>query len=80
MTIQYHDDDLLAVDQFVRPPKGARTPDNLTLIPLSRTAWLLGVKKGLFPPPIRFGARRVYWRVGDLRRIRDQGIAQNDAA
>jgi hypothetical protein len=80
MSTEYHDDDLLRVDEIVRPPKGKRDPAHKPLLPLSRTAFLTGVKLGILPQPIRFGVRGVYWRVSDLRRVRDQGVALGDDA
>ena len=39
------------------------------LIPVSRTAWLDGVKAGKFPKPIKLGARSVAWKVEDIRAL-----------
>lgn len=39
----------------------------LRVIPLGRTAWLEGVKKGRYPKPVRIGAKAVAWRVEDIR-------------
>jgi hypothetical protein len=74
MTMQFHDDDLLRVDQFVAKPRGADDGAK-PIIPVSRTAWLSGVKRGIFPQPVRLGVRGVFWRYADLRRVREQGTA-----
>ena len=39
------------------------------LIPVSRTAWLNGVKAGKFPKPIRLGARSVAWKISDIKAL-----------
>ena len=37
------------------------------IIPVSRGTWLLGVKLGYYPKPVRIGVRAVAWRVEDIR-------------
>ena len=37
------------------------------IIPVSRGTWLMGVKLGLYPKPVRVGKRAVAWRVEDIR-------------
>lgn len=44
-----------------------RLPDVLALIPLSRTTFLEGAAKGIYPAPVRLGARCVAWRVSDIQ-------------
>jgi predicted DNA-binding transcriptional regulator AlpA len=39
----------------------------LAHVPISRSAWLSGVKEGRYPPPVRLSPRRVAWRVSDIR-------------
>ena len=39
------------------------------LLGISRSAWLEGVKKGYYPPPIRLTPRTVRWRIKDIRRL-----------
>ncbi|GDX55543.1 hypothetical protein LBMAG29_08530 [Methylophilaceae bacterium] len=41
----------------------------LGLIPLGRTSWLNGVKGGLYPKPVKLGARSVAWKVEDIRAL-----------
>ena len=54
-----------------------RLPQVLDLIPLKRTSWLNGVKDGIYPKPIKLGARSVAWRVADIRALVDRlgGVA-----
>jgi prophage regulatory protein len=41
----------------------------LSLIPLSRTAWLAGVRAGRYPPCIKISSRSLFWRVQDIREL-----------
>lgn len=43
--------------------KGIKTPRPGIpgLLPISRSAWLLGVKSGIYPAPIRLSERTVVW-------------------
>ena len=38
----------------------------LEQIPISRSAWLSGVRRGLYPPPVRLSTRRVAWKSTDI--------------
>lgn len=50
------------------PAEGfVRSNDVLKVIPMSRAAFCLSVKNGLFPQPVRLGERMVAWRVDDIR-------------
>lgn len=57
-------------------PTASHTDIDLTLwslrtvlahVPISRSAWLSGVKEGRYPPPVKLSPRRVAWRVSDIR-------------
>lgn len=37
------------------------------LIPISKSAWLAGVKEGRFPKPLKLGPKTTVWRVEDIR-------------
>lgn len=39
------------------------------IIPISRSSWLLGVKNGIYPAPIKIGKRTVVWRESDIKKI-----------
>lgn len=41
----------------------------LQCVPVGRTSWYNGVKKGRFPQPVRLGPRTVAWRVDDIRSL-----------
>ena len=46
-----------------------RLPTILKLFPISRSAWLEGVKSGHFLRPVRLGKRITAWRVEDIRKL-----------
>lgn len=41
------------------------------LLPISRTTFLVGVKKGHYPKPVRLSAQRQAWRAIDLKPLVD---------
>ncbi len=45
-----------------------KLPTVLTYAATGRTAWLMGVKKGLMPQPVKIpGTRSVAWRAADVK-------------
>jgi hypothetical protein len=46
--------------------------DTPPLIPISRSSWLIGVKSGKYPQPVKLGARSVAWRAKDIRDLIDE--------
>ena len=43
-----------------------RLPDVLRLFPVCKSTWWQGVKTGIYPSPIKLGARARGWRIGDV--------------
>ena len=41
----------------------------LSVIPVSRSAFLRGVKTGSYPAPVKLGKKTVAWRVCDVRAL-----------
>lgn len=41
-------------------------PPTPPIIPIGRTSWLNGVKSGIYPQPVKLGARTTAWRVEDI--------------
>jgi hypothetical protein len=39
------------------------------LIPVGKSCWWEGVKKGRFPKPVKLGPRTTAWRVEDIRAL-----------
>lgn len=48
-----------------------RLPQVLTLIPISRSSWWDGIKKGKYPQGIKLGTRTTVWRAEDIRSLID---------
>lgn len=43
-------------------------------IPVSRSAWWLGVRTGRYPQPVKLGPRMTAWRAEDIHTLIDNGI------
>lgn len=50
-----------------------RLPQVLEIIPISKTNFYEGMKRGAYPPPIKHGARASFWRMSDILRIVEGG-------
>ncbi len=46
-----------------------RLPQVLELVPISRSAWLAGVRSGKYPISIRISDNTVAWRVRDIVKL-----------
>lgn len=44
----------------------------LKFIPIGKTTWWNGIKKGRFPKGIKLSSRVTVWRVEDIRRLINQ--------
>jgi len=53
---------LLRLPQIIGSKKRGIDP----MIPISRSAWLDGVKAGRFPSPVKLSARVVAWRADEI--------------
>lgn len=52
------------------PTEGfVRLSQILSVIPISRSTWLRGVKSGKYPEPVRLTERTRAWRVEDIREL-----------
>ena len=43
-----------------------RLGEVLARFPVSRTTWYEGIKQGIYPAPIKLGARSTAWRSSDI--------------
>ena len=66
------DETTLPVSGFVRLPR--ILPPNGP-IPVSKSTWWAGVKSGRYPQPVKLGPRITAWRVEDIRKLIDRGVA-----
>ena len=48
---------------------GNRSKNIPPIIPVGRTTWLMGVKNGDYPKPIKLSPRTVAWRVSDIIKL-----------
>jgi prophage regulatory protein len=39
------------------------------IIPVGRTTWLMGVKDGTYPSPVKLSPRTVAWKVEDILQL-----------
>ncbi|WP_316901218.1 AlpA family phage regulatory protein [Pseudodesulfovibrio indicus] len=54
-----------------------RLPQILSVIPVSRSTWLRGVKSGKYPEPVKLGERTTAWRVEDILNLIDS-LSRNE--
>jgi prophage regulatory protein len=63
-------------DSFVRLPhiigNPKAKPPIPALIPVGKTAWYAGIKRGVFPKPILLSPRVAVWRLSDVQAIINQ--------
>lgn len=66
--------------EMVRGPDGLpvtgflRLPGVLAVIPVSRSTWYAGIKKGIYPKPSKMlGPRIALWDVDDIRSLIKKG-------
>jgi prophage regulatory protein len=56
------------------PPEALLKVDSVLLyVPVSRATWFRGVKKGIFPAPVRLG-NLTFWRAGDITYLMQHGF------
>ncbi|MFO1351926.1 MAG: AlpA family phage regulatory protein [Gammaproteobacteria bacterium] len=62
------------------PPFGfVRLPAVLRVFPVSRSAWLNGVKSGEYPASVKLAPRTIAWRVEDIRALIEKTSNQDKA-
>ncbi|GFE57742.1 AlpA family transcriptional regulator [Geobacter sp. AOG1] len=49
-------------------------PPTPAIIPISRSSWWDGVKKGRYPAAIKLSARTTVWRVEDIRALIEKEV------
>ena len=57
----------LRLSQIIGNPKS--DPPTPAIIPVSKSTWWSGVKKGIFPQPVKLSPRCTAWRISDIRAI-----------
>ena len=59
----------LRLKQILGDPKA--DPPTPALIPISNSAWWDGIKKGLYPRPVKLSVRTSAWRVEEIKDLID---------
>lgn len=44
------------------------------IIPVAKSTWWAGVKKGIFPQPLKLSPKVTVWRVEDIREFIEKGV------
>jgi len=52
-----------------------RLKEVLKLIPVSKSMWWLGGKKGRFPKPVKLGPRTTAWKLSDILKLIEEGMS-----
>ena len=55
------------------------TTDEDWLLPIGKSQWWEGVKKGRFPQPLKLGPRTTVWRLEDIEHLAETLSAQGEA-
>jgi prophage regulatory protein len=48
---------------------GDKKTDTPALIPISRSSWWQGIRKGIYPKGVKLGPRTTAWNVEDIRAL-----------
>ena len=43
-------------------------------VPISKSQWWEGVRKGRYPQPVKLGPRITAWRASDIERLIEEGV------
>ena len=56
---------------FLRLPQiiGDESRGLLPLVPVSKSGWWLGIRKGIYPQGVKLSSRVTVWRVSDIRAL-----------
>lgn len=65
-------DGLLRLRQIIgrkADPKKPKMEAIPAIIPVSKTGWYDGIKKGIYPKPVKLSSKVVAWRASDIRKL-----------
>lgn len=54
-----------------------RLPQVLEILPVSKSTWWNGVKKGIFPQPVKLTKRTTAWRRSDINALCERISAED---
>lgn len=46
------------------------------VLPISRSSWWLGIKKGYYPTPIKLGPNITAWRWSEIQSLIENGVSE----
>ena len=61
--------DQLPPTGFLRENQILGSKETPAIIPVSRTTWWMGIRKGIYPKPVKISARTTAWKVEDIRAL-----------
>jgi prophage regulatory protein len=57
----------IRLPQIIGNPKS--DPPITPLIPVSKSSWWAGIKSGIYPKPVKLGAKTTAWKVEDIKQL-----------
>jgi prophage regulatory protein len=59
----------LPIEGFLRLSQIVGNKTTPAIIPISKSSWWVGVKKGKFPKPVKLGKRTTVWKISDIKSL-----------
>jgi len=59
----------LPIEGFLRLSQIVGNKTIPAIIPISKSSWWAGVKKGEFPKPVKLGKRTTVWKISDIKSL-----------
>ncbi|MFG1359186.1 helix-turn-helix transcriptional regulator [Xanthobacter pseudotagetidis] len=56
------------------PDRLLKLQDVIFILSISRASLYAGIRVGLYPPPVKIGARAVRWRASDITALVEKGV------
>jgi prophage regulatory protein len=72
-------DELLPIWRIVKMPESSPYPQVEPILPIGRSTFLFGVKRGLYPKPVRMSTRKVFWKSSEIHALLSNGVANKGA-
>lgn len=61
--------------RMMAPPELIRLKQVLEILPLSKSTWWDGIKKGIYPKPIKLSPRVSCWRLDEITELASKGVS-----
>lgn len=75
MALQLNETGYLRLPQIIGKAATDVSPAIPALIPVSKSTWLAGIRKGRYPKPVKLSDRITAWRVEDIRSLIERAAA-----